>query len=125
MTNENSFHYTYSAPDNQEVLNIRKKYLPKEESKLEELKRLDSRVQNSGIMESLISGVGGGLVFGLGFCFATGVLGNVMWLGIALGLVGTVGMIFAYPINRRCYNKAKAEHTPRILELTAELTGNK
>ena len=122
--NENTFQYTYSATANQEVLNIRKKYMPKEETKLEELKRLDSLVRNSGIMESLILGVGSCLVFGLGFCFVIGVIGNVMWLGILLGLVGIVGMFFAYPVNRRFYNKAKAEHTPRILELTAELTGN-
>ena len=124
MTNENTFHYTYSAPENQEVLNIRKKYLPREETKLEELKRLDSLVQNSGIMESLILGVGGCLVFGLGLCLAMKVIGNAMWLGILLGLVGTVGMICAYPINRKVHNKVKAEYTPRILELTAELTGN-
>ena len=124
MTNENTFHYTYSATCNQEVLNIRKKYLPREETKLEELKRLDSLVQNSGIMESLILGVGGCLVFGLGLCLAMKVIGNAMWLGILLGLVGTVGMICAYPINRKVYNKVKAELTPRILELTAELTGN-
>lgn len=124
MNNNNFFQYTYSAPENQEVLRIRKKYMPQEETKLEELKRLDSLVQNSGIMESLIVGVGGCLVFGLGLCLAMKVIGNAMWLGILLGLVGTVGMIFAYPINRKFYNKAKAEHTPRILELTAELTGN-
>ena len=122
--NDNTFSYTYSAPANQEVLNIRKKYLPQEETKLEELKRLDSLVQNSGIMESLVLGVGGCLVFGLGMCLAMKVIGNAMWLGILLGLVGTVGMIFAYPINRKFYNKARVEHTPRILELTAELTGN-
>lgn len=124
MTNENSFQYTYSAPENQEVLRIRKKYLPQEETKLEELKRLDNLVQSAGIMESLILGVGGCLVFGLGMCFAMEVIGNAVWLGILLGLIGTIGMLFAYPVNRKCYNKAKAEHTSRILELTAELTGN-
>ena len=61
--NENAFSYTYSATCNQEVLNIRKKYLPHEETKLEELKRLDSLVQNSGVMESLCAGIGGCLVF--------------------------------------------------------------
>ena len=122
--NENTFSYTYSAACNQEVLNIRKKYLPKEESKLEELKRLDSLVQNSGITESLMLGVGGCLVFGLGLCLAMKVIGNAMWLGILLGLIGAVGMIFAYPIKQKVYSKAKAEHTSRILELTIELTGN-
>ena len=122
--NEIAFSYTYSATCNQEVLNIRKKYLPREETKLEELKRLDSLVQNSGIMEALIIGVGGCLVFGFGMCLAMKVIGDAMWLGILLGIFGAIGMAFAYPVNRRCYNKMKDQHLPRILELTAELTGN-
>lgn len=122
--NGNTFSYTYSAPENQEVLNIRKKYLPREETKLEELKRLDHLVQNSGVMEALTVGILGTLVFGLGMCLAMQVIGNAMWLGILLGIAGAIGMGFAYPINRKCYNKAKRQHLPRILELTAELTGN-
>ena len=90
--NENAFSYTYSATCNQEVLNIRKKYLPHEETKLEELKRLDSLVQNSGVMESLCAGIGGCLAFGLGLCLAMEVIGQMIWLGVILGLVGTVGM---------------------------------
>lgn len=39
--NQETFTYSYSAKRNSEVLEIRKKYLPQEESKLEELKRLD------------------------------------------------------------------------------------
>ena len=123
MTNENTFQYTYSAPQNQEVLNIRKEYLPQEETKLEELKRLDQTVQSAGAVESLSLGVCASLVFGLGLCLSMKIIGNMMWLGILLGLMGMAGIIYAYPLSRKCYNKAKEEHTPRILELTAELTG--
>lgn len=122
--NENAFSYTYSAACNQEILNIRKKYLPKEETKLEELKRLDRLVQNSGVMEALIVGILGCLVFGLGMCLAMEVIGNAMRLGVLLGIVGAIGMGFAYPVNRKCYNKAKRQHLTRILELTNELTGD-
>lgn len=124
MTNENSFQYTYSAPVNQEVLNIRKKYVPHEETKLEELKRLDRLVQNSGVTESLTVGIGGCLVFGIAMCFGLGVFGHITWPSIFLGLIGTVGMLTAYPINRKVFHRAKEKHAPRILELTAELTGN-
>ncbi|MBO5324149.1 MAG: hypothetical protein J6A88_08650 [Oscillospiraceae bacterium] len=124
MEQKEGFAYTYSARENQEVLNIRKKYLPREETKLEELKRLDHLVQNSGVTESLCAGIGGCLIFGLGLCLAMQVIGNAMWLGILLGLIGAVGMILAYPIKQKVYSKAKAEHTSRILELTIELTGN-
>ena len=110
--NENAFSYTYSATCNQEVLNIRKKYLPKEETKLEELKRLDSLVQNSGVTESLCAGIGGCLIFGLGLCLAMEVIGQMIWLGVILGLVGAVGMLAAFPVYRKFFNKAKARHTP-------------
>ena len=121
--NENAFSYTYSATCNQEVLNIRKKYLPHEETKLEELKRLDSLVQNSGVTQSLCAGMVGCLVFGLGLCLAMEVIGQMIWLGVILGLVGTVGMLAAFPVYRKYFNKAKAQYTPRILELAAELSG--
>lgn len=125
MNNENAFQYTYSAHINQEVLNIRRKYLPQEESKLEELKRLDHLVQTSGTTQSLSAGIGGCMVFGLGMCLALEVIGSSMLLGIALGLAGAVGMFFAYPVYRSAYEKAKLKYAPRILELTAELTGEK
>ena len=121
--NENAFSYTYSAPINQEVLNIRKNYLPQEETKLEELKRLDRKVQNSGVTESLCSGVGGCLTFGLGLCLVMEVIGQMIWLGVILSLVGAVGMLAAFPVYRKTFNKAKAQYTPRILELAAELSG--
>ena len=125
MSNEVTFSYNYSARENREVQEIRKKYLPQEESKLEELKRLDRCVQESGVMESLIVGIVGMLVFGMGMCFAMGVIGNSMILGILLGLVGAVGMFAAYPVYRRVFNKTKEKYVPRILELTAELSGDK
>ena len=122
--NENAFSYTYSAPENQEVLSIRKKYLPQEESKLEELMRLDRKVQNSGVTESLCAGIGGCLVFGVGMCYGLGVFGPVMWPAVIFGLIGAVGIAVAYPINRKIYNKVKLQYAPRILELAAELTNS-
>lgn len=110
--NENAFSYTYSAACNQEVLNIRKKYLPQEETKLEELKRLDHLVQNSGVTESLCAGIGGCLIFGLGLCLAMEVIGHIIWLGVILGLIGAFGMLAAFPVYRKCFNKAKAQYTP-------------
>ena len=124
MNNENTFSYTYSAKENQEVLNIRKKYLPQEESKLEELKRLDNLVQTSGMIESLSAGIGGALIFGLGMCLAMEVIGHMVWLGVILGLAGMVGMLAAFPVYRKHFTKAKAQYTPQILQLTEELSGN-
>ena len=121
MEQQNRFSYTYSAPENQEILRIRKKYLAQEESKLDELKRLDRLVQNSGVIESLSAGIGGCLIFGLGLCLAMEVIGHMVWLGVILGLVGAVGMLFAYPVYRKRFAQTKLRYTSRILELAAEI----
>ena len=128
MNQETTFIYNYSAKENKELQEIRSKYLPREESKLEELKRLDYTVQNSGMIESLCAGIGGALVFGLGLCLAMQVIGSgalTTVLGVLLGIVGMVSMIVAYPIYRKVFTNAKTKYAPRILELTAELTSGK
>ena len=123
MTNENTFQYTYSAPQNQEVLRIREKYLPKEETKLDELRRLDAAVHNAGTAKALAIGVCNALMFGLGMSLALQVIGNSTGVGILLGILGVFGMGFAYPVYKKEFGKAKEEYKPRILEITAELTG--
>lgn len=125
MNQENTFSYKYSAKENKEVQEIRKKYLPQSESKLDELKRLDEKIQNAGMIEALCSGIGGLLVFGLGMCFAMQVIGSgvlMIALGILLGIAGMVCVVAAYPIYRSVFSKTKSKYTPRILELTEELS---
>lgn len=122
---KDTFKYNYSAKQNNEVLEIRKRYLPHEESRLEELNRLDYTVQTSGMTESLSAGIGGALVFGLGMCLAMQVIGSgilLIMLGILLGIGGIAGMFIAYPIYRKIFEQTKAKFAPRILELTEEIS---
>ena len=123
MSNEMVFHYNYSAVQNKEVLDIRNKYLPKTESKLDELKRLDHLVQNAGMAHALVVGILGCLVFGLGLCLAMQVIGHSIVLGVLLGIIGTVAMCFAYPVYRKIFGREKEKYLPRILELAAQLSG--
>lgn len=124
LSKENTFRYKYSASENQEIQEIRKRYLSQGESKLDELKRLDAQVQNSGMIESLCTGIIGCLIFGFGMCLAMQVIGTGIWtmvLGILVGIIGMIGMLFAYPVYRTKQRKAKEKYSPRILELTEEL----
>lgn len=125
MEHNNTFVYTYSAAQSKEVLAIRNKYLPREESKLEELKRFDRKVQKAGMVQSLSIGILGALVFGLGMCLSLQVIGSSVFLGALLGLWGVVAMITAYPVHHFIFKKEKEKYTPRILELAAELCGEK
>ena len=115
------FTYNYSAVRNSEVESIRKKYMPHEESKLERLKKLDSRVQEAGMIESLCIGVIGALVFGIGMCFFLDVFAGAAWISALFMIIGALIMIPAYPIYKRIAGKTKEELTPEILKLSEEI----
>jgi len=117
----NTFSYNYSAVRNKEVECIRRKYMPHGESKLETLKRLDGKIQNAGVIESLCLGVTGSLIFGIGMCFFLHVFAGTAWISAFFMIVGTLLMIPAYPIYKRISRKTKEALTPEILRLSEEI----
>ena len=42
MSEKNTFEFSYSAKEQDEIRKIREKYIPQEENKLEQLRRLDA-----------------------------------------------------------------------------------
>ena len=48
-----TFTYTYSAKQQEEIRNIQKKYLPREEDKMEQLRRLDRSAARKGTILSV------------------------------------------------------------------------
>ena len=116
-----SFIYNYSATRNREVESIRRKYMPREESQLQRLKRLDLRVQMAGVIEGLCLGVLGALVFGIGMCFFLNVFIGKWWLAALFMLCGTLLMLPAYPIYRRIACKTRTRLAPEILRLSEEI----
>ena len=120
MDKDKAFTYSYSAAANREIQAIRKKYIH-EESKIEELRRLDREVQDAGMLISLILGVGGFLVFGLGLGMAIDIIGGGITFGSVICAIGTAAMIAAYPAGLRMQSIKRAENAPRILQLTEEL----
>lgn len=116
-----SFAYTYSAPQQEEVQKIREKYLPKEESKMDQLRRLDESTTKKGLACSLMLGTAGSLVLGIGMC-CTMLWSNALFVpGIFIGLIGIAGVALAYPLNNHLIKKERERLAPEILKLTTEL----
>ena len=65
---KDTFHYSYSAKQQEEIRKIREKYVPKEESKMEQLRRLDESATKPGTIASIIVGILGTLLLGVGMC---------------------------------------------------------
>lgn len=122
----NSFEYTYSAERQQEIKAIRKKYLPKEEDKMEQLRRLHSIPTQKAQAASIAIGVVGTLILGTGMSLCMTDLGAAlghlaMGIGILVGLLGLVLVALAYPVYNIVLRKERQRIAPEILRLTDEL----
>ncbi len=121
VNNSESFEYTYSAKEQEEIEKIRKKYLPREEDKMELLRKLDKDVTKPGTIWSLVIGIMGCLLFGVGMCCTLVWVDSLFGVGIVVGVIGMVIMGVAYPIYIRITKKQQEKLAPQILALAEEL----
>ena len=126
MENKEGFSFTYSAEQQKEVEAIRKKYLPQEADKMEQLRRLHGIPTQKAQAASLAVGVVGALIMGTGMSLAMtdigAVLGSLaMVIGIVVGIVGMVLVALAYPLYNRVLKKQREKIAPEILRLSDEL----
>jgi len=122
----NSFEYTYSAQRQQEVEAIRRKYLPKEEDKLEQLRKLHRIPTRKAKTASVITGTVGALILGSGMSLCMTEIGAGlgaarMIIGIAVGLAGIGLVATAYPVYYHVLKKERARIAPDILKISDEL----
>lgn len=131
MENNEGFSLTYSAAQQREIEQIRKKYLPQQEDKLEQLRRLHYGASRKARAKAITVGTVGALIMGTGMSLAMTELGAVLglhrWLSMGIGIgVGLLGMglvALAYPVYERGLKRARKKIAPQILQLTDELMG--
>lgn len=116
-----SFEYTYSADKQREIEQIRKKYLPVEEDKMETLRRLDKSAEKPGKAIAIVMGVVGTLLLGIGMC-CTMVWSDILFVpGIGIGLFGILIVACSYPAYIKVTKKQRAKIADQILELSNEI----
>ena len=128
---ENGFSYSYSAREQEEIKRIRKKYAEDsartDESSIERLRRLDASVTKKGTTVSLIVGTLGSILMGSGMSLIMTDLGALLpgmlslFIGIAVGVVGIVGVALAYPIYKAITKKERERIAPEVLRISEEL----
>lgn len=116
-----TFRYTYSPKNYEEVRQIREKYLPKKEDKIERLRRLDASATKKGRIISIILGVIGTMLLGIGMCCTMVWTEKFFILGIIVGVIGMIMMAIVYPIYARITKKERERIAPEILKLTDEI----
>ena len=127
---QQEFIYTYSAKDRDEIDRIRQKYRTDEvDDKLARLHALDASVHNRATVVAIALGVIGSLIMGTGMsAVMVEEFGNYLGLGaltvplgIAVGVLGIVIALLAYPAYRAVSARRKQKITPEILKLADEL----
>lgn len=126
MENKESFDFTYSAARQQEVEAIRKEYLPREEDKMEQIRRLHAIPTRKARTAALTVGVLGTLIMGTGMSCVMTDIGSVfgslaLVMGIAIGIVGMVLTALAYPLYDRVLKKQRKKIAPEILRSIDDL----
>lgn len=126
MENEETFKMTYSARQQEEIQSIRKKYMPPEENKLEQLRALDAGATKRAAKVSILVGVIGTLIMGVGMSLFMSDLSQILGpaalpAGIVIGAMGIAILSCAYPLYNHTLKKAREKVAPEILRLTDEL----
>lgn len=118
-----TFTFTYSASQQEEVKRIREKYAPAtaQEDKMERLRRLDRAATKPGTAAALIVGIISTLIMGVGMC-CTMVWSETLFVpGIVIGIVGIIGICAAYPLYLHITKRRRSKLAPEIMRLADEL----
>ena len=104
---------------------IANEYSKKEDSKVRQLKKLDSRAKLPSTIFTYTFGIIGSLVFGTGMCLGMGVIGSGIGDfigGIVLGVAGMIACGVNYPIYKRMSARGKEKYAEDILRLAKEIS---
>lgn len=116
-----TFNYTYSAKQQEEIKRIRDKYVEQEEDKMEYLRKLDASVSQKAVIVSLVVGIIGTLLLGVGMSCTMVWKEGLFIPGVVIGVIGIAILSLAYPLYNKTLKKERERIAPEILRLTEEL----
>ncbi len=128
MKTKNDFEFKYSAPsieERKEIESIRSSYLKNSASnnKLETLRKLDNKVKGTPTCVSLVIGIVGLLIFGLGLTMI--LEWKIIIWSIPVSIIGVVLIVLAHPVYHKVSEKMKNKYSEEILKLSDELLNEK
>lgn len=121
MNTNEKFVYSYSAKQQKEIEEIRSKYLPKKENKLDEIRKLDELVTKKATIISIAIGLISTLVFGFGLCCILEWRETMFIQGLVIGIFGVLGIVSAFPLYNIILRKQRSKIAHKILKLSDEL----
>ena len=109
------------------VQKIRDRYIERQPSDLDTLRRLDAKVKHPANLFAYIFGSISAIIMGAGMSLVMTDIGqqlgisNTMPLGIVIGVVGMLMAAATYPIYKNILASRKEKYADRILELSDKI----
>lgn len=104
-----------------EIEEIRTKYLPKTENKLDKIRKLDESATRKATIQSIVVGLISSLIFGFGLCCVLVCKDSQFIQGIIIGIVGLCGMLLAFPLYSHILKVQRNKISEKIISLSDEL----
>ena len=108
---------------------IRTQYMEKQNTGLDELRRLDAKVKRPAYVFAYVFGSLSSIIAGAGMSLTMTDIGatlgmtHTMPIGIAVGVVGLILAIVNYPIYKAILKSRKAKYAEQIIELSERIMG--
>ncbi len=109
------------------VQKIRTQYTEKEQTCLDELKRMDAKVKRPANVFAYIFGSVSAIVMGSGMSLVMTNIGEMVGIGdpmipgIAIGIVGMIMAIINYPIYKSILNSRRKKYAEKIIALSEKI----
>lgn len=101
-------------------------YAPKDTSKVVALKKLDRKAKSKAHIFAYTFGIITALLLGVGMCLSMRVIGDgstpAFIIGIAIGVVGIVGVSVNYFVYKKLLNAGKQKYAFEIMQLAREIS---
>lgn len=104
-----------------EIEEIRTKYLPKTENKLDKIRKLDESATRKATIQSIVVGLISSLIFGFELCCVLVWKDSQFIQGIIIGIVGLCGMLLAFPLYSHILKVQRNKISEKIISLSDEL----
>lgn len=117
-----TFSYTYSSINRQEVEKIRNKYIETKESDFENLKRIDSKITNIATYVSILIGMISSVLFAFGLILCINF--SIYSLGLSFSFLGFIFMGLNPLINQIFLTSLRKKHSKEIIELSDKILNN-
>ena len=96
-------------------------YSEQRSSEVDKLRSLDNKVKVPASVFAYTFGIIGALILGTGMCLAMKVIGDIMAVGIVIGVIGIAMVSVNYPIYKAILKSRKAKYGKEIIALSEQI----